>query len=293
MQVHAADAVMLPPVRSQLSGAQALPYCHDGPVCADLAAAVATIRPSVLIGISDGGPPIAFTREVCGAMAAHHAAPLILPLSQPGARPPASSPWVAPQRMARCAARRRAAASPRAQHASAEPPACAFRLGALRFAPAALHSLPLQACWVAISAWLHAPAEPHLFISLIFLNFLCAHRPGRRRGVGRGRVRLDGRPRGVCGPHAPRARRIHHAPGRPPDAAGCGARAVRAQHEALYHAAAQCMPPDHTRQTVWLPLWALVIVCLLQRPSHIYMGCSRVRTCWAQAAWCPAAAQAA
>ncbi len=97
MQLRIAAAVMLSTMRSQLWDAQALPYCHDGPVCADLAAAVATIRPSVLIGISDGGPPIAFTREVCGAMAAQHAAPLILPLSQPGARPPASIPWVAPR----------------------------------------------------------------------------------------------------------------------------------------------------------------------------------------------------
>ena len=64
---------------------QALPYCHDGPVCEDLAAAVRTIKPSVLIGISDGGAPMAFGRDVCAAMAAEHERPVILPLSQPGA----------------------------------------------------------------------------------------------------------------------------------------------------------------------------------------------------------------
>lgn len=65
---------------------QALPYCHDGPACEDLAAAVRAIKPSVLIGISDGSAPIAFTADVCAAMAAEHRRPVIFPLSQPGAR---------------------------------------------------------------------------------------------------------------------------------------------------------------------------------------------------------------
>lgn len=70
---------------------QALPYCHDGPVCEDLAAAVRTIKLSVLIGISDGGAPMAFGRDVCEAMAAEHDRPVILPLSQPGAARSAES----------------------------------------------------------------------------------------------------------------------------------------------------------------------------------------------------------
>ena len=63
-----------------------LPYCHEGGhVCPDLASAVAAIKPSVLIGISDGNASVRFGRGVVEAMAAAHARPIILPLSYPGA----------------------------------------------------------------------------------------------------------------------------------------------------------------------------------------------------------------
>ena len=61
-----------------------LPYCHEGRACPDLASAVVQIRPSVLIGISDGAATLRFGRDVVEAMAAAHARPVILPLSYPG-----------------------------------------------------------------------------------------------------------------------------------------------------------------------------------------------------------------
>ena len=69
----------------------ALPYAHDGvPHAPDLAAAVAAIKPSVIVGTAGGGagggPPPAtlrFSREVLETMAAAHTAPVILPLSAP------------------------------------------------------------------------------------------------------------------------------------------------------------------------------------------------------------------
>ena len=67
-----------------------LPYCHEGgghPACPDLASAVAAIKPSVLIGISDGAASLRFGRDVVEAMAAAHARPIILPLSYPGCLP--------------------------------------------------------------------------------------------------------------------------------------------------------------------------------------------------------------
>ncbi len=63
----------------------ALPYCHEGPPCSDLAAAVAALRPSVLIGVSDGAPSVQFTRGVCEDLARLHERPIIMPLSLPGA----------------------------------------------------------------------------------------------------------------------------------------------------------------------------------------------------------------
>ncbi|EIE23960.1 NADP-dependent malic enzyme [Coccomyxa subellipsoidea C-169] len=61
----------------------ALPYCHEGPPCADLAAAVAALRPSVLIGVSDGAPSVEFTRGICEELARINSRPIIMPLSLP------------------------------------------------------------------------------------------------------------------------------------------------------------------------------------------------------------------
>lgn len=65
----------------------ALPYCHEGPPCADLAAAVAEVRPSVLIGICDGAPSVQFSRGICEDLARLNSRPIIMPLSLPGTAP--------------------------------------------------------------------------------------------------------------------------------------------------------------------------------------------------------------
>lgn len=64
-----------------------LPYCHEGPGHADLASAVAALKPSVLIGISEGGQGIPFCQTVCQRLATAHDRPIIMPLSLPGRRP--------------------------------------------------------------------------------------------------------------------------------------------------------------------------------------------------------------
>jgi malate dehydrogenase (oxaloacetate-decarboxylating)(NADP+) len=58
-----------------------LPYAHDHPFIGSLAEAVATLKPTALIGVS--GTPATFTREIVGATAQHHARPIIFALSNP------------------------------------------------------------------------------------------------------------------------------------------------------------------------------------------------------------------
>ena len=58
-----------------------LPYIQDAPECPDLLSAVRQAKPTVLIGLSDGAPPWAFTREVCEEMARISPRPLLLPMS--------------------------------------------------------------------------------------------------------------------------------------------------------------------------------------------------------------------
>jgi malic enzyme len=66
----------------------ALPYCREGPGYRDLRSAVAAIKPSVLIGISDSlSPSVQFCRGVCEELAAAHERPIIMPLSLPGMMP--------------------------------------------------------------------------------------------------------------------------------------------------------------------------------------------------------------
>jgi malate dehydrogenase (oxaloacetate-decarboxylating)(NADP+) len=62
-----------------------LPYIQDAPACPDLAAAVAHVKPTVIIGVSDGAPPFAFSQEVCAAAAAGAERPVMLALSLRGA----------------------------------------------------------------------------------------------------------------------------------------------------------------------------------------------------------------
>jgi malate dehydrogenase (oxaloacetate-decarboxylating)(NADP+) len=66
-----------------------LPYIQDAPECPDLVSTLRQVKPTVLIGLSDGAPPWAFTREVCEAMAESAARPVILPMSlhTPGGAP--------------------------------------------------------------------------------------------------------------------------------------------------------------------------------------------------------------
>ena len=58
-----------------------LPYIQDGEECPTLLSAVQKLKPTVLIGLSDGAPPHAFTREVLQAMVSECERPIILPLS--------------------------------------------------------------------------------------------------------------------------------------------------------------------------------------------------------------------
>ena len=60
--------------------------------CKSLLEVVKQIKPTVVIGLSDGPPPHAFTKEVCEAVAAGAERPVILPLSRlsPEGRPEAS-----------------------------------------------------------------------------------------------------------------------------------------------------------------------------------------------------------
>jgi malate dehydrogenase (oxaloacetate-decarboxylating)(NADP+) len=59
------------------------PYAHDAPGAADLLAAIRTLKPTTLIGVS--GQPGAFTREVLETMATLNARPIIFALSNPTA----------------------------------------------------------------------------------------------------------------------------------------------------------------------------------------------------------------
>ena len=61
-----------------------LPYCHNDPGQPDLKSAVAALKPSVLIGISEGSQAITFCQDVCQRMATAHDRPIIMPLSLPG-----------------------------------------------------------------------------------------------------------------------------------------------------------------------------------------------------------------
>ncbi len=61
-----------------------LPYCHDGPSHPDLKSAVAALKPSVLIGISESSQTITFCQDVCQRLATAHDKPIIMPLSLPG-----------------------------------------------------------------------------------------------------------------------------------------------------------------------------------------------------------------
>jgi len=57
------------------------PYAHDHPHCADLLAAIESLKPTILIGVS--GMARSFTRPVVEAMARHNQRPVILALSNP------------------------------------------------------------------------------------------------------------------------------------------------------------------------------------------------------------------
>ena len=61
-----------------------LPYCHKGPSHPDLKSAVAALKPSVLIGISENSQAITFCQDVCQRLATAHDRPIIMPLSLPG-----------------------------------------------------------------------------------------------------------------------------------------------------------------------------------------------------------------
>lgn len=62
-----------------------LPYAHDAPPADGLLAAVAAVKPSVLVGVSGGGAGavVPFSREALAEVAAAHAAPIVLALSTP------------------------------------------------------------------------------------------------------------------------------------------------------------------------------------------------------------------
>jgi malate dehydrogenase (oxaloacetate-decarboxylating)(NADP+) len=60
-----------------------LPYIQDmnAAECPDLLSAIKQVKPTVLIGLSDGTPPHAFTKEILEAMAENCERPVILPMS--------------------------------------------------------------------------------------------------------------------------------------------------------------------------------------------------------------------
>lgn len=59
-----------------------LPYIQDGPEYSeDLLGVIEAVKPSVLIGLSDGPPPFAFSENVLRAMSKHTKRPIILPMS--------------------------------------------------------------------------------------------------------------------------------------------------------------------------------------------------------------------
>ncbi len=64
-----------------------LPYCHNDPGQPDLKSAVAALKPSVLIGISESSQAITFCQDVCQRLATAHDRPIIMPLSLPGDTP--------------------------------------------------------------------------------------------------------------------------------------------------------------------------------------------------------------
>ena len=60
-----------------------LPYVGDGEPSPDLVTAIASVKPSVLIGCSMGEEqsPFTFSKAVCEAMASVAQRPIIMPLS--------------------------------------------------------------------------------------------------------------------------------------------------------------------------------------------------------------------
>lgn len=58
-----------------------LPYIQDEAACPDLLSAVKHVKPTVLIGLSEGAPTHAFTQEVLQTMAATAERPIVLPMS--------------------------------------------------------------------------------------------------------------------------------------------------------------------------------------------------------------------
>ena len=62
-----------------------LPYAHDAPPADGLLAAVAAVKPSVIVGVSGGGAAaVPFSREALAELASAHDHPIVLPLSTPG-----------------------------------------------------------------------------------------------------------------------------------------------------------------------------------------------------------------
>jgi malate dehydrogenase (oxaloacetate-decarboxylating)(NADP+) len=58
-----------------------LPFAHEHPACPDLATAVETLKPNILIGVS--GMPGSFTQPIVEAMARHNKRPVVFALSNP------------------------------------------------------------------------------------------------------------------------------------------------------------------------------------------------------------------
>lgn len=58
-----------------------LPYIQDGPMCSDLSKAVESIKPTVLIGLSDGAPAHAFSQQVLREISKGAERPIIMPMS--------------------------------------------------------------------------------------------------------------------------------------------------------------------------------------------------------------------